>query len=195
MVGFRESDPAKEVDTMTLPAWLLDVDGVLNAVVGQRGTPPKSAGWPQDSWRDFIAEHHGDRFRIVAAEPVLDVVRRAHEEKLAEVQWLTTWEDGDAILTEMAPKLGLPEFPIAGRQSEFPGWARWWKLPITQRVYAEDPDRDLLWTDDDISRFPAAKQWVNAHRDRITAISPNDGQGLIRAHVEKIVRWLETPRG
>lgn len=180
---------------MTLPVWLLDVDGVLNAIVGRNGKPPKSAGWPADSWRDFTAVHHGNSFRIVAAEPVLDVVRRAHEEKLAEVRWLTTWEGEDAVLTEIAPKLGLPEFPIAGRHEEFPGWVRWWKLPIVQRVHGEDPTRDLLWTDDDISGSLAAKQWINVFRDQVTAISPNDGQGLIRAHVEKIIRWLEKDRG
>lgn len=178
-----------------LPVWLLDVDGVLNAVVSSGKKPPKSAGWPADSWRDFHARHRDKWYRIVAAEPVLDVVRRAHTEKLAEVRWLTTWEDDDAVLTEIAPKLGLPEFPVAGRQEEFPARHLWWKLPIAMRTYAEDPDRDLLWTDDHFSMWRPAKVWATTYQDRVTVVSPNEGQGLIPAHVNKIVRWLELPRG
>lgn len=186
---------------MTTPVWLLDVDGVLNAVVGKGKKPPRSAGWPADSWLDFVADttisQVPDEFRIVAAQPVLDVVRRARDEGLAEVRWLTTWEESDLVLNELAPKLGLPDFPIAGRQTEFPGtsYSHWWKLPIAQRVHGEDPGRDILWTDDDISFFRPARIWANSQpKGRITWISPNSGLGLMPVHVDKITEWLDRPR-
>lgn len=189
---------------MTTPVWLLDVDGVLNAVTSPGKRPPKSAGWPADSWVDFMADATISQvpreFRILAAQPVLNVVRRARDEGLAEVRWLTTWEEGDLVLNELAPKLGLPDFPIAGRQADnrsprFTDYSWWWKLPIVQRVHGEDPDRDILWTDDDISSSRPAKVWANSQpKGRITWISPNSGIGLIPTHVDKITKWLDLPR-
>jgi hypothetical protein len=188
---------------MSKPLWLLDVDGVLNAVVSEKAKPPKV--WPADSWRDFLADATTSTyipliFRILVAEPVLDLVRRAHGEGLAEVRWLTTWEEHDLVLTELAPKLGLPEFPIAGRQAEnlsprYSDYSWWWKLPIVQRIHAEDPGRDILWTDDDLSSSRPANAWVKTRpKGQILGISPDSRIGLIPAHVTKITKWLEPPR-
>lgn len=179
-----------------LPVWLLDVDGVLNAV--QTHKPPRSTGWPDDCWR-YLDGLAGDAtFPIVAAEPVLEFIRAVHEDGLAEVRWLTTWEAGDYI-DGLAEALDLPQFPIAGRLTEEApesgtGWFWWWKLPIAQRVYGETRDRRLVWTDDDISYHRPAKQWAASQpRGTLLALSPNTGTGLIPVHLDKIRRFLEAP--
>lgn len=176
------------------PVWLLDVDGVLNAV--QTHYPPRSTGWAEDCWRQVQAKASNGTFPIVAAEPVLDFVRRVHKDGLAEVRWLTTWEDDDAVYP-LATQLDLPDFPIAGRAgTDYGAGAEagqglnyWWKLPVAQKVYGER--FSLLWTDDDISYHRPAKLWVRSQpTGTVLAVSPNSGQGLMQVHLDKIERWL-----
>ena len=173
------------------PVWLLDVDGVLNAVTRKR-PPATSTGWPADGWRYVEGDAGTASFPIVAAEGVLEFVRRVHKDGLAEVRWLTTWEVGDYILP-LAEKLDLPRFEIAGREMDVP-LGEWWKLVIAQRVYGQAGP--LVWTDDDISFIHAAKVWAHTRpAGTLLAISPNGGQGLHPTHLAKIEAFLEAQRG
>ena len=67
------------------PLWLLDVDGVLNAVTGR----PDRSIWPD--WAYGRATADGERWAIWFSRSVIRTVVTAHEEGLAEVRWLTTW--------------------------------------------------------------------------------------------------------
>jgi hypothetical protein len=177
---------------MDKPLWLLDVDGVINVGLlnirtGGPNKPPKSAGWGDD-WMITVASHQGVDWPMIAANPVLAFIREVHDTGLAEIRWLTTWEDDDGVRT-IEEVFDFPEFPIAGRASDYPtDW--WWKLPIAQKQQIPDVHRRIVWTDDDISHSRLAKEWLRTWDDRILPISPNSGMGLIPQHLTKIRKFL-----
>ena len=90
-----------------LPVWLLDIDGVVNALA--RG--PVHDSWPPESWVQCVIRADMPRngpmvLPIFAAQPVLDFITRAHHSGRVEVRWHSTWRT--AAVTELAPALGLP---------------------------------------------------------------------------------------
>ncbi len=174
----------------TPPVWLLDVDGVVNAITKK----PDRQVWPADAWITTEAEADGQRWPILAARPVLDFIRRVHQTDAAEIRWHTTWQKDTAGL---AAALDLPHLPV----QDAPEYADigtclkrdlWWKVPAVERVL-RDEGRPVLWTDDDIT-------W-NLRRDRdrlsalgpLTLISPNERTGLTRKHLRKIATLLDLP--
>ena len=60
------------------PLWLLDVDGVLNAVTGK----PDRTVWPD--WQHGSAGADGQSWPIWVSPTVSATVRRVHEQRLAE---------------------------------------------------------------------------------------------------------------
>lgn len=163
------------------PIWLLDVDGVLNAVTH---VPDERV------WRDYrsgFATAASRRWPITWSPTVVRAVRRVHETRAAEVLWLTTWDDhanGD-----LADLLGLPRLPLAGRALETRAEAPhgWWKLQVARRIHEQDPDRPLLWTDDDLSYDAEAAEWISS---RGLGISPHTACGLEPAHLEDIAAFV-----
>jgi hypothetical protein len=180
---------------MRKPVWLLDIDGVINAVV-RRGGPVPRHMWA-DQWVDAKAEASlGETFRIVAATPVLDFIREVHEKDLAEIRWHTTWQHSAANVAEL---LDLPEFPVH-EAPEFaaemwfagnPELGKWWKLPGAFRVVGVE-QRPLVWTDDDVIQYTTKPQ-----RAALRALQPSllidpwTSEGLAQVHLDKIRKFLE----
>jgi|SRR5690242_3889824 len=173
------------------PVWLLDVDGVVNACTRN----PDRSVWPADAWVRTEAKGVGHRWPILVAQPVVDFIRRIHEEGRAEIRWHTTWQH-DA--QNLAKVLGLPEFPVQDAP-EYSAWFGvrdrrddWWKLPAAERVVGVE-GRALVWTDDDL-RFPtpAEGRAIDALRQagRVLMISPNDRTGLTPKHLRQIDEFL-----
>jgi len=174
---------------VTIPLWLLDVDGVINAA--GLGRPPTFA-WPADQWTDrHITTLGGHKLRVRTAQPVLDFISQVHEQGRAEIRWHTTWQDG---ALELGEALGLPAFPVAeAPEWHWPmaeGFKRWWKRPAAERVLAEG--RPLIWTDDDIT-------WSLGRRgqDELRAlgpallVAPSEQTGLIPKHLRQIGDFLD----
>jgi hypothetical protein len=183
---------------MSAPLLLLDVDGVVNAIVGTAGHRPygQTDAW---IWTSHVAED-GVEYPIMVSRVVLTFIREAHETGMAEVRWLTTWEGGDAVLA-LARHLGLPEFAIEGRQAEFPGkfsdFDHWWKLPVVERLVERDPGRPLVWVDDDIPFSRRAERFLLAARRTgvpLLTIAPKTRVGLTLEHLEEITAFLESHR-
>lgn len=155
------------------PIWLLDVDGVLNAVCAK----PNRA-----IWDDFqVARILG--FNITYSPTVVQRISAWHNAGLVEVQWLTTWEDH--ANTDLDIGFDVEEFAVAGYSREFPN-ARWWKLPVAKRAW--ETGRPIIWTDDDISWDTEASEWVKSIYDtnRMLAISPKTETGLLPVHMATI---------
>jgi hypothetical protein len=170
----------------SIPVWLLDIDGVLNALA--RG--PVRDSWPPDSWTQHVIRAEIPNMGlmvlpILVAEPVLDFVRKAVDSDGVEVRWHSTWRT--AAMTDLAPMLDLPHIPI----SVAPEWtqrpAGWWKLPAAQRVVASG--RRLVWTDDDIARYPGELGDLETREDALL-ISPDPETGLSPADLDRISRFL-----
>src|SRR5262245_30167423 len=99
------------------PIWLLDFDGVLNAISKR----PPTHVWPRDTWVVTEAKgREGVLWPILAAKPVLAFIREIHETGLAEIRWHSTWQQDTVNLSEA---LDLPVFPIQPAP-EFEDWNR-----------------------------------------------------------------------
>jgi len=70
------------------PIWLLDIDGVINALPDKRS--PRYHGF---EYAEVGAFGHGIvvLYQIHYRTVVVDLVNRIHRDRLAEVRWLTTW--------------------------------------------------------------------------------------------------------
>lgn len=166
----------------SLPIWLLDVDGVLNAIC-HPDRPPKT--W--DRWQRGTAGAGGERFVITFAPDLMAAIRELHDSAVVEIRWLTTWAyDANRGLREL---LDLPEFPVAGEPERA---SAWWKLPYAVRTVEEG--RPVIWTDDDLDYSGAARDW--AADVGILAIAPHPAVGLTPADLNTIRAFcLSAPRG
>jgi hypothetical protein len=174
----------------SLPVWLLDIDGVINALA--RG--PVRGSWPPDTWAQHVVRAEIPEMGlmvlpILVAEPVLDFVRRVVSSGAAEVRWHSTWRT--AAVTDLAPLLGLPPIPI----SIAPEWTQrppgWWKLAAAQRVIAAE--RPLVWTDDDIARYDGDLGDLLSRPDALL-ISPDPETGLSPHDLDRIAEFLDVAR-
>lgn len=169
------------------PVWLLDVDGVINAIA----IKPDRTVWPEEAWIRTTAEAQGGDWPILAAQPVLDLICEVHDRGLAEIRWHTTWQH-DAV-KNLAPALDLPEFPVQddcgvdsfaededGRMAY-----RWWKLPAAKHV-VDVEKRRLIWTDDDLNDNRRELDAFGGH----LLICPQTRLGLTPKHLRKIREHL-----
>lgn len=162
-----------------IPIWLLDVDGVLNAVCHPR-RPPRT--WRH--WSTGTACAGGERFAITFAPELMAGIRKLQDPAVVEVRWLTTWgNDANGGLRKL---LGLPAFPVAGEPEQA---SAWWKLPCAVRTAAEG--RPMIWTDDDLGYSATASRW--AAELGILAIAPDPGVGLTPADLERIRAFCAAP--
>jgi hypothetical protein len=182
----------------TLPVWLLDVDGIVNAI----GRKPDPSVWPRDQW--VVGSAQG--WPILAATPVLDFIRAVHSQNLAEIRWHTTWQETaqgeltDLLGLPLLPVMPCPEFhsnvaPAGGSSLSGDGW---WKLPAALRVVHEEK-RQLIWTDDDLeieSRRKGGLQGLPLNlsgSESTLLLSPRMSQGLGRRHLRMIAEFLNRP--
>jgi hypothetical protein len=182
------------------PLWLLDVDGVLNAVTGK----PDRSVWPD--WRQGSATAAGTAWPIWFSPTVLAALRR-HVSAGVEVRWLTTW--GHEANASLRALLELPRFEVAGTMPVDPVGAEaggygsgdgrsggtWWKADVVRRVVEAEPDRALLWTDDDLAQEPSARAWVQEHVSRSLLLAPQTHLGLTPKHLRRIAEFLEPDAG
>ncbi|GIH07355.1 hypothetical protein Rhe02_54220 [Rhizocola hellebori] len=181
---------------MTVPVWLLDVDGVVNAC----SRKPDGSVWPKDQWLSGKAQNRDGEFPILWAQPVVDFIRDVHESGRAEVRWHTTWQKDAAAIEALC---GLPAFEVAvapefdaavtyAAEAIREGRPDWWKLPSAERV-VRDEKRPLVWTDDDITyslkRYDA-DAGLRAYSPALL-VSPNDRTGLTPKHLRRIGDFLD----
>ena len=166
-----------------LPVLLLDVDGVLNAL---RHELP--ASWRRGTFNGYV----------LSWDPtVVARLRELHESGRVELQWLTTWTElADRLLAE---PMGLPRglrthgredvLPtgFGGRLGRAPGW---WKLAAARAVADAEPDRRIVWIDDDLA-FQAAdtSEWLAAN-GQVLVVAPEVGTGLTHEELDRVEAWL-----
>ena len=169
--------------TDDVPILLLDVDGVLNAA---RMDLPE--GWRRGTFNGYV----------LSWDPtVVARLRDLHESGRVELQWLTTWtEMADQLLAE---PMGLPRglrthsrddvLPtgFSGERRGIPGW---WKLGAAQAVALDEPDRRIVWIDDDLAD-PAedTSTWLAAN-EHVLVVAPDFFVGLTHAELDRVEAWL-----
>ena len=168
------------------PILLVDVDGVLNAV--RRDLPH---GWRRETYDGYV----------LSWDPtVIARLREWHESGRVELQWLTTWtERADALLAE---PLSLPRgLRTHSREGESPtgfngerrGVSGWWKLGAAREIALDDPDRRIVWIDDDLAeQAEDTSTWLAAN-DHVLVVAPDFERGLTHAELDRVEAWLATP--
>jgi HAD domain in Swiss Army Knife RNA repair proteins len=169
--------------TSDVPILLLDVDGVLNAA--RRDLPE---GWRRGTFNGFV----------LSWDPTVTArLRELHEAGRVEIQWLTTWlGDADRLLAE---PMGLPRgLKTHGRGDAAPtgfvgvlrGVSGWWKLAVARAVAEAEPDRRIVWIDDDLAAQAAdTGKWLAAN-PHVLVVAPDLYAGLTHAELDAVEAWL-----
>ncbi|SOE03465.1 HAD domain-containing protein [Blastococcus haudaquaticus] len=166
------------------PVLLLDVDGVLNAV-----RPDLPEGWRRGTFNGYV----------LSWDPtVVARLREWHESGRVELQWLTTWTRlADRLLAE---PMGLPrglrthdreEVLPTGYGEDRRGLSGWWKLAAARAVAEAEPDRRIVWIDDDLAEQAAdTSEWLAAH-GHVLVVAPAFVRGLTHAELDRVEAWLD----
>ncbi|RBY78968.1 hypothetical protein DQ238_11380 [Geodermatophilus sp. TF02-6] len=169
--------------TRDVPILLLDVDGVLNAV---RGDLPE--GWRRGVFKGYV----------LSWDPTITArLRELQESGRVEIQWLTTWAgDADRLLAE---PMGLPrglrvharaDSAPTGFAGSFSGLSGWWKLALARAVAEAEPDRRIVWIDDDLAEQAAETgDWLAAN-PHVLVVAPDLFVGLTHEQLNAIEAWL-----
>ena len=169
--------------TSDVPILLLDVDGVLNAA-----SLDLPADWARGTFNGFVLQW----------DPTITArLRRLHESGRVEIQWLTTWTtDADRLLAE---PMGLPrglrtharaDAAPTGFAGRLRGSAGWWKLAVAREVAEAEPDRRIVWIDDDLALQAAdTGEWLAAH-PHVLVVAPELRRGLTHEELDAVEAWL-----
>jgi len=161
--------------------WLLDIDGVINAV----GTAKTREG----AWRDW-KERTVNGYKLAVADAIKNLTWDAYYSDTT-ILWHTTWQDQ---ANRVANKFGIPNFDIADAP-EHDAWNRfdakaWWKTPTVRRML--DQGHKILWTDDQIDFYastdPATSE-ILEHQN-LTYICPDALTGLNKTDMEQIRAFI-----
>lgn len=197
--------PSRQTHTVTTtPLLLLDVDGVLNAF-------DDVGGW--DVLMHGYARAEGNRWPILYSPTVIARLLALHTAGQVEIQWLTTWgHDANGGLREL---LGMPELVVAGTYAGDNGGeyadthvgalaevtasapdhltGEWWKFDIVRRIHDADPDRPLIWVDDELHHSHNPYSAWAADHDHL-AVGPDPRTGLTEKDLLAIEEFCETRR-
>lgn len=166
------------------PLWLLDVDGVINALASH--VVKARHKHPDGQWlsKRLFPPGFDHGLVVIWDARVTRFIRDISSE--VDVMWLTTWVD--LAPTLLAPAIGLPDFPVLGAQDDvILSPKTWWKLPLAQRASL---DRDIIWTDDDLQFETPAREWLSGFPGRQLAIAPDYKRGLTPEHLDRIREFV-----
>lgn len=179
------------------PVWLLDFDGVVNAISSKGG---KSV-WP--IWETARVPHPSyptKTLPLLWSPAVVDTIRHAVDAGV-DVRWLTTWREHTKTLPEVIH--GLPDIPwldesvlsdeVASTLDPDQRMASgMWKFEVA-RAYVPD-DAPLLWTDDSYWIMSWSKEvpaWVSKRGAPTELIQPTETLGLVQRQVRAIREWID----
>ena len=166
-----------------VPILLLDVDGVLNAAALDL-----PQGWQRGIFNGFV----------LSWNPTITTrLRDLHDSGRVEIQWLTTWTtDADRLLAE---PMGLPrgltthareDAAPTGFLGIFGGASGWWKLAVAREVAEAEPDRRIVWIDDDLAQQAQdTGDWLAAH-PHVLVVAPDLFVGLTHEQLDVVEDWL-----
>jgi hypothetical protein len=168
------------------PILLLDVDGVLNAVLVDL-----PEGWQRGIYNGFV----------LSWDPTVTArLRELHESGRVEIQWLTTWTtNADTLLAE---PMGLPrgltthdrdDLLPTGFGGERRGVSGWWKLAAARAVAEAEPGRRIVWIDDDLAGHAEdTGEWLAAN-EQVLVVAPDLVTGLTHEELDRVEAWLAEP--
>jgi hypothetical protein len=166
-------------DRTKIPVLLLDIDGVVNIVGAQMNIPLK--------WK-VVKSATLNQYPFSWAPAVVEKLNHWADTKQAEIRWLTTWDNN--ARTIVGPALGLREFYLARDPA-----LQLSKLIAATRIAKNEPDRPIVWIDDDMSRIfgnpndiDIIKYWVARKNTLLVETDPL--QGLVDSDLKMVEEFL-----
>lgn len=157
--------------------WLLDFDGVINAV-SKRGD--------QNVWDDWKATRING-FNILYSPTVIDTIRQIHHETDVEIKWLSTWCEDTLLFQDHIPGLPILQW-LDSTEVDKDDFKRHWKLNAAQS-YVPD-DADVMWTEDEVYLTNReAHDWMLSRSGPLTIINPAEYHGLLPRDLRLIREW------
>jgi hypothetical protein len=165
---------------VSVPVWLLDVDGVLNVPKPGWSAPPRRS----------TAYAEGVAWGMRWAPKLVTRIRELHGAGVVEVRWCTTWcpwaDQLERMMGLPALQRSLPDDVARGPSLPRAGA----KLAVAFAVLNEE-GRRLVWTDDDAIPVQGRDDRRALEADgRALLIAPPYARGLQPAHLDEIERWL-----
>lgn len=184
---------------MPAPVWLLDFDGVVNAI-SKRGA--KSV-W--DRWAFARIAHpdpdegmEGATLPILWSPYVVDTIIYAVERGV-DVRWLTTWREHTRVLPDVIgnlpviPWMDEDMLPAAGGKVDVLNQlGQRWKMDVFLGLVPDDVP--VLWTDDHLDAILYRyidKTRVTSRKGGTTLIAPRENIGLSQRQVREIREWVD----
>lgn len=166
------------------PVWLLDFDGVINALSRRGGT----SIWTD--WDSATVDHPGRALGLplLWSGVVIDTVAAAVAAGV-DVRWLSTWREDTAVLPSVIPGL-----PVLGWLDEgLLGLPRLmddtaWKVEVAKVFVADEVP--LLWTDDSVGVEINSVGWRGNRSGPTVFIRPRPATGLVRREIAAIRSWI-----
>lgn len=160
---------------------LLDIDGVINMLGPQVKKAPK--------WTNFKSSKiNGYPFHW--SPTVVDKLNEWTDDNLVEVRWLTTWDM--RAQTFVTPALALRNFSLARDPA-----LNLSKLFAATRIAQAEPNRPIVWIDDDMASFFKPTDMENIsywmRREKTMLVVPNALMGLEPEDLEAIEKFLRNP--
>jgi hypothetical protein len=165
------------------PVWLLDIDGVLNAM----SEAPNPQSLRMGTAKQKYLKTNSGTFRLRVNNYLVDFINRMHESELVEIRWCTTWSD--EAVSVFAPAFGFPEFSVGAR----PGWESGrfddynWKPNAARGVIRDG--RRLIWTDDEAIPEGFSEE-IAPYSFGHLLIFPNEKVGLTLENCESIEKFI-----
>jgi hypothetical protein len=154
--AFRSMSGSKPTSSALLPPMkkpiiLLDVDGVINFA----GSEEKAKVlWPDIIYERRVLSSTGKRYDVLYSPAMVQKINAWHQ--VAEVRWLTTWND--CAKTNLAPALKLDSFENSRKSKDG-------KIETAILVGKEQgADGLVIWIDDDL------KEWTERNDKEIASI-------------------------
>jgi hypothetical protein len=166
-------DCSKPKKTQNLPLILLDVDGVINRFVTNKKI------WMDEM--EVAVNCGGDSYRSIRYSPtVVAALNQIFETGLAEIRWLTYWNQ--EAQEYLAPQLGLRHFEM-GNDLRYTD-----KGPAAKEWAILHPERPIVWIDDEISMHSFCDSEFWATRPKTMLIAPKDH--LSSEHLGTLTEFL-----
>lgn len=154
--------------------WLLDIDGVINAMNLD----------PNEGYKSVIAKSYLDDFTINYNPVIIDAINNISEK--VSVVWCTTW--GQEAVSVITPLLGLKTFEVTSPCSYYEDASigdSWWKF---NRFKASiELGYKVLWTDDDVNNKLLKR---HPKRNSQFILRPDYRTGLTMNDIEDIRAWI-----
>lgn len=180
------------------PVWLLDFDGVLNAI-SRNGMKTGWHTWNKGSVKSPLPDEPNIHYPLLWATETVKAVADAHAAGV-RVVWLTTWREHTALLPPILT--GLPEglevwdedtlLAAGGKLNTLNQIGQKWKFDVAKHLVPDGVP--LLWTDDNLPYILLGRDnrdWLPSRKGSVTTVVPTTTLGLSQNQTKSVYEWVD----